>query len=572
MKKLLFLFVSLFAVQVAMADQVIASYTFPDEDLAAVDEVNYKATAITADPYTAKGTLFNCSIGMKNVGGYTSDNTHEKTADQRRNAYINAGTYYHKLSGNNAYIRFALASGSLKADDEVSIVVWNNSGSNQGIALGVAGATEYAGATITIPGGKGEKEVTYTLKDVDIHDGSIYIYRQSGSSNFGIKSISITSKSEIINPTTTDFETIARFRFPDTVIGGDNTTCNDDPFTDGTTTNCSVGLKKIGGENSSGGALYYSKNFTIYNKFSADDAYIKITLTEGNFAVGDTLYARIWLGTANLKYGFKFGSTSGREVYQSETWSKTTQEYILAFELTEGDFSGNEIKLYRCTKNVLSPEPNGMGGDKFGVQEIWIERETAKEVSIGSTGYATFSGATYDYAVPAECEAFVASSFADDVITISKIANGIIPANTGVLLKGAKGTYTLTAQAAAEMVGTNLFKANVKEKVMTETETIDEVEYTNFILVPDGAGSVKFAKVSGGTLGAYKSYLQLPTESLAGARELSISFDEGETTGISEIEKMRNVGNEKFFDLQGRLVAQPTKGLYIVNGKKYIVK
>ena len=44
--------------------------------------------------------------------------------------------------------------------------------------------------------------------------------------------------------------------------------------------------------------------------------------------------------------------------------------------------------------------------------------------------------------------------------------------------------------------------------------------------------------------------------------------DEGGVTGITEIKKMRDGENEKFFDLQGRRVPRPTKGLYIVNGRK----
>ena len=118
-------------------------------------------------------------------------------------------------------------------------------------------------------------------------------------------------------------------------------------------------------------------------------------------------------------------------------------------------------------------------------------------------------------------------------------------------------------------------EANVKATELSETFG----DYTNFVLVSDGAGGVKFSKVTGGTLAANKSYLQLPTASLAGARELSIAFDEGETTSISEELKVKS---EKFapatdwYDLQGRKIAnsqQPTaKGLYIVNGKKYIVK
>ena len=42
--------------------------------------------------------------------------------------------------------------------------------------------------------------------------------------------------------------------------------------------------------------------------------------------------------------------------------------------------------------------------------------------------------------------------------------------------------------------------------------------------------------------------------------------------GLYTQEKMKNRGNETFFDLQGRRVAQPTKGLYIVNGKKIVVR
>ena len=57
----------------------------------------------------------------------------------------------------------------------------------------------------------------------------------------------------------------------------------------------------------------------------------------------------------------------------------------------------------------------------------------------------------------------------------------------------------------------------------------------------------------------------------AGSREVDFSVD-GELTGIRTIESgVQDVENE-YFDLQGRKVAQPTKGLYIVNGKKIIVK
>ena len=74
-----------------------------------------------------------------------------------------------------------------------------------------------------------------------------------------------------------------------------------------------------------------------------------------------------------------------------------------------------------------------------------------------------------------------------------------------------------------------------------------------------------------GTIGANNCWIELVPSSPANARTLSIVF-EGETTGINAINAAANIeGN--CYDLSGRKVAQPKKGgLYIVNGKKVVVK
>jgi hypothetical protein len=46
--------------------------------------------------------------------------------------------------------------------------------------------------------------------------------------------------------------------------------------------------------------------------------------------------------------------------------------------------------------------------------------------------------------------------------------------------------------------------------------------------------------------------------------------EQGDQTGIKQIETVKEDGNA--YDLQGRRVENPTKGLYIVNGKKVMVK
>jgi hypothetical protein len=95
------------------------------------------------------------------------------------------------------------------------------------------------------------------------------------------------------------------------------------------------------------------------------------------------------------------------------------------------------------------------------------------------------------------------------------------------------------------------------------TETTDIAANGGYIL-SDG----KFHPASAGTLAAGKAYLYITVS----ARELELSFDESDVTAISEVTNTNRTNNTNVYDLQGRKVAQPTKGLYIVNGRKVIIK
>jgi hypothetical protein len=94
-------------------------------------------------------------------------------------------------------------------------------------------------------------------------------------------------------------------------------------------------------------------------------------------------------------------------------------------------------------------------------------------------------------------------------------------------------------------------------------------------------GTLAWLSNSGTTVGAFRAYLSGIT-----AEQLTrgISFDDEEATSIGEelrakseeflsLESMaRHAPAAVFFDLQGRKVAQPKKGLYIVNGKKVVIR
>ena len=89
----------------------------------------------------------------------------------------------------------------------------------------------------------------------------------------------------------------------------------------------------------------------------------------------------------------------------------------------------------------------------------------------------------------------------------------------------------------------------------------------NYILQ---SGVFKIAR-DGGYLKANRAYLHTSYDvTAAGARDyLDFAFDD-DVTAVNEVKTTNNTN--VVFDLQGRRITQPTKGLYIVNGKKVIIK
>ena len=74
---------------------------------------------------------------------------------------------------------------------------------------------------------------------------------------------------------------------------------------------------------------------------------------------------------------------------------------------------------------------------------------------------------------------------------------------------------------------------------------------------------------SEGTIAANKCWLELTNDEPLTARAIVIGA--AETTGIADMNR-ETITNDRYYDLQGRRIMQPVKGLYISNGKKVMVK
>ena len=186
-------------------------------------------------------------------------------------------------------------------------------------------------------------------------------------------------------------------------------------------------------------------------------------------------------------------------------------------------------------------------------------------VTIASTsGFATlYSGYALDFSgLSSELKAYTAT-VSENTVTLTEVDD--IPANTGVVLKGIKNDYEIPVAASSSTA-----KGDLMGNTAAATAYNAYDGYDLYMLALNGEGKAQFTKVTSGSIVAGKSFLKL--SSSATARELNVVFADDDVTGVNTVNVERGAVNEDFFDLQGRKVAQPTKGLYIVNGRKVIVK
>ena len=189
-------------------------------------------------------------------------------------------------------------------------------------------------------------------------------------------------------------------------------------------------------------------------------------------------------------------------------------------------------------------------------------------VEVTAAGFATYVNSDYDLDFSAtEIEAYKVKVSSKGVATLTKVNN--VPAGTPVLLyKNGGKTENIPVMTGAAAVTENDLVAGTGAAVATTVG-----DYTNMILNNIG-GNVGFYFANGQTVAANRAYLHFAT-TLApdpATARMTMIFEDDDVTGVNEVRSQKEDVRSEWFDLQGRKVAQPQKGLYIVNGKKIVLK
>ena len=212
--------------------------------------------------------------------------------------------------------------------------------------------------------------------------------------------------------------------------------------------------------------------------------------------------------------------------------------------------------------------PATMPAQDLVIYGFHVKDSETVTLSVGSSGYSTYYGDKALYFNGTEAvKAYVAYAIGTSVVSLKQVI-GSVAANTAMVLKG----DAADASATIAVVGTGETKTNNLLRGVTVDTSIND--FRKYVLVEknaeDGTKVVKFADTGNhaATVPANKAYLQAPAG--ANARQLTIIF-EGGVTAIEAI-STENDDVPAVFNLSGQQVKNPGKGLYIINGKKVIIK
>ena len=219
-------------------------------------------------------------------------------------------------------------------------------------------------------------------------------------------------------------------------------------------------------------------------------------------------------------------------------------------------------------------------GGKNTPSAWYVEEATAgvqpHVLTVGAAGYATLM-LGYNTTIPdiegEDCGVFVATVEGEYAV-LNEIEE-VLPANTAVIVKATPGNYTFEYTTKTATVENNALRGTLYDKYITEDAYV--LGYIN--VAEEGQPEKKevgfyTATTTGQAEGTFlnnANKVYLPKTAGMNAASYSFRFGEG-TTGISEV-KGENGEVKTIYDLTGRRIEAITApGIYIVGGKKVLVK
>ncbi|MCI5508693.1 MAG: hypothetical protein MR401_07660 [Bacteroidales bacterium] len=256
---------------------------------------------------------------------------------------------------------------------------------------------------------------------------------------------------------------------------------------------------------------------------------------------------------------------------RNATISQDSEEYAV-YDKKDG-LSATALSTANAIANVV-----GFPG-KFNTtlqlnvfNDIDVE-ETGYNLVVSAAGYATYFNSAKAFTMPVGATGYV---WYEGEIQAAYGSEANVPANEPLVVKAPAGNYALLFSSFTEETYKS-YGMNELEGTDVETAIPDDDAYfyglsLNASHDPASVGFYWMNPTGAAfTNGAHKAYLKLAKNALAGSQAVKGFPFNGTTTGIEQIEAGADAKNT-IYDLSGRRVNKAAKGIYILNGKKVLVK
>ncbi len=304
-------------------------------------------------------------------------------------------------------------------------------------------------------------------------------------------------------------------------------------------------------------------------------------------------------------YTVKFVNIAGWENVNVHAWNgdgyTTAWPGVACTKTGTINIFGTEADVYSATVSAPSAPTNVIFNDGTTQTEgnLWVEGATySYDSSVG--GYFLFTDDASQFLPASDITTTTFASYARKY-TVGNVSTAVLPFDiTDAELAATLGTFYLisdvkngyvhgtpvaTPQAyipyvfvpAKEYPFTNLSVTGlpmyVNNKVEADGFTFEYVtESTQLTSGGDydyyGFSNGQFVKAAVATANPFRAFLKVPHSAGAPATLLWTDSE----TGISSLKADLQNGDNKVYDLQGRRVVNPVRGIYVINGKKTVVK
>lgn len=234
--------------------------------------------------------------------------------------------------------------------------------------------------------------------------------------------------------------------------------------------------------------------------------------------------------------------------------------YILSIE-QNGNAHLTDVSLIKAASSTKNISEND---DAVAATVLTYYETVALTRTLSADYWNTFS-VPFDAAIPEGWSVYEFASAEDNVINFAKVTTSfeagkpyLVKPTDDVVNPTFNNVIVKSTEGSTDGTGDYKFAAQIYKKNLATDGTIA-------YLATDG--SVKKLNKADGLKGL-RAYFIIP----AGGSGARISFGDDETTGITDVRDLKDNARGDIYDLQGRKVTTPTKGIYVVNGKKVVKK